>query len=120
MTEHAHTLNSIYISGCFNCAFLDLLCLFGIRSSESNYQPSVDLSPEWADWLLQGRVPNPFLSNSHTSNPYSPVLIKPGPSTKQLETPYSKPPPPCPWNYSDQPVLDCLFCLAILPYREPS
>ena len=34
MTEHAHTLNSIYVSGCFNCDFLDLLCLFGIRSSQ--------------------------------------------------------------------------------------
>lgn len=74
MTEHAHTLNSIYISGCFNCAFLDLLCLCGIRSSQSQTINQVLTS------LLSGQT-GCFKAGSPT--PSYPVL------THQTHTPRS-------------------------------
>ena len=117
MTEHAHTLSSIYVSGCFNCVFLDLLCLFGVRSSQHQTISQVLTS------LLSGQTgcskagsPTLIIQFSHTK-PTLPVLIKPGPSTRQLETPYSNPPPPRPWNYSDQPVLD-LFTLPCYSFSQ--
>lgn len=126
MTEHAHTLSSIYISECFNCVFLDLLCLFGVRSSQHQTISQVLTS------LLSGQTgcskagsPTLIIQFSHTK-PTLPILIKPGPSTRQLETPYSNPPPPAPplelfRSASSRLVYSALlFFLAETPARDSS
>ena len=74
MTEHTHTLSSIYVSGCFNCVFLDLLCLFGIRSSQHQTISQVLTS------LLSGQT---GCSKAGSPTPYYPVV------THQTHTPPS-------------------------------